>query len=188
MTTANTNNEFVTDLEDYGITEDYTREQFETHFRENREIKFKNLTIGIMDWKDGRFDVLTPSENEDGYETLNPNSFMSPCDAINFAVDYLVEYAVGRNEDGTKGDSAGSSSTKKKKSKPKEPEYNGPRLVRVFGRDIYIEEDPKVSNEKIRQKLVNEYNFPNFKKEKVFFDLDVSTGTLEVLLKFQSKG
>lgn len=186
MTTTNTNNNgFATDLENYGIIEDYTIEQFEAHFRENREIKYKNYTIGIMEWGDGRYDVLTPADNESGFDTLNPNPFMTPCDAINFAVDILVKYSVNRNADGTLKEAA---SKAKNSSKPKEPEYNGPRLVRVFGRDIYVEEDPKATNEQIRKKLVTEYNFPNFQKGKVFFDLDISTGTLEVLLKFQTKG
>lgn len=169
---------------EYGIIESMNIEQFEAHFRENREIKYKNLTLGIMDWGDGRFDVLTPADNEQGYATLNPNPFATPCDAINFTIDYLIEYDKDRNPDGTKSSKKKSS----KKAKPVEPEYNGPRLVRVFGRDIYIEEDPKVTNEEIRVKLETEYNFPNFKKGKVFFDLDISTGVLEVILKFQTKG
>ena len=187
MTTENNN--YVSDLhdeEETSVTESMTREQFEAYFRESREIVYKNLTIGIMEWGDGRYDVLTPAENENGYSTLNANPFTSPCDAITFAVDYLVEYDKDRNPDGTKIAAKGSS--KKKSSKPTEPKFNGPRIIKVFGREIYIEDDTKLKFEDIRVKLVTEYNFPNFKKEKVFYDFDESTGTLEVLLKFQTKG
>nr|DAV25216.1 MAG TPA: hypothetical protein [Caudoviricetes sp.] len=188
MTTENTTN-YVSDLhdeEDTNITESMTREQFESFFRENREIKYKNLTIGVMEWGDGRFDVLTPADNEDGYSTLNPNAFTNACDAIDFAIDHLVEYDKDRNPDGTKIEPKKTS--KKKSSKPKEPKYDGPRIIKVFGREIYIEEDTNAKFEDIRVKLVTEYNFPNFKKDKVFYDFDESTGTLEVLLKFQTKG
>lgn len=173
----------------YGITATMTRTQFEEYFVEHREIKYKNLEIGIMDWEDGRFDVLTPADNEQGYETLNPNPFLKPCDAINFAIDYLVDYSINRNSDGTKAEGA-TKSTKKntKKAASAEPKYDGPRIVKVFGREIYIEDDTDLKFDDIRQKLVDEYSFPNFKKEKVFYDFDESTGTLEVLLKFQTKG
>lgn len=176
MTTQNVNN--------YGIVETMNREQFELYFRSNREITYKNLTLGIMDWGDGRFDVLSPADNVDGYITLNPNPYANPCAAIDFAVEHLLEYDKDRNPDGTIKKKA----TKKKSSKPKEPKYDGPRTVRVFSRDIYIEEDPNATFEDIRVKLVTEYDLPNFKKDKVFFDFDESTGTLEVLLKFQTKG
>lgn len=186
-----TGNNFATDVveevSDFGITKSMSREEFETYFHNNKEIKYKNLTLGIMDWGDGRFDVLSPSDNAEGYESINPNPFSKPCDAIDFAVNYLIDYDVNRNPDGTLSKEVKKKS-KKKSVKIVEPEYDGPRLVRVFGRDIYLEENPKLSNEQIRQKLVEEYNFPNFQKGKVVFDLDSSTGTLEVLLKFQSKG
>lgn len=170
----------------YGITTTMTRTQFEEFFVENREIKYKNLEIGIMDWEDGRFDVLTPAKNEQGYETLNPNPFLKPCDAINFAIDYLLKYDINRNPDGTKSESVTKST--KKNIKKAEPKYDGPRTVKVFGREIYIEDDTDLKFDDIRQKLVDEYSFPNFKKDKVFYDFDESTGTLEVLLKFQTKG
>lgn len=171
----------------YGITESMTRVQFEEYFHENREITYKNLTIGVMDWEDGRFDVLTPTEEAPGFKALNASPFSNACDAINFAINYLVEYDVNRNADGTKA-AAGTKTTKEKAKKKDEPEYNGPRLVKVFGREIYTEEDPMATNEDIRKKLVSEYDFPNFKKGRVYFDLDSATGTLEVLLKFNTKG
>lgn len=187
MTTENTTT-YVSDLEDIeetsaeettsGIAESMTREQFLEYFRENREIQYNDITIGVMEWGDGRFDVLTPAQNEDGYITLNPTPYANACDAINFAVDYLVE------QDNKKV----STKSSKKKSKPKQPKYNGPRTVRVFSRDIYIEENIDATYEDIRVKLVTEYDLPNFKKDKVFFDFDESTGTLEVLLKFNTKG
>lgn len=191
MTQVITNTEeFATDLEEanYGVVESMSRTQLEEYFKENKEIVYKNLTLGVMDWGDGRFDVLTPSDDEQGYSILNPSPFTTACDAIEFATDYLLEYDKDRNPDGTKAEKPAVTSSKKKNSKPKEPKYDGPRTVKVFGREIYIEEDTKVTFEDIRVKLVTEYNFPNFKKDKVFFDFDESTGTLEVLLKFQTKG
>lgn len=173
----------------YGITTTMTRAQFEEYFVENREIKYKNLELGIMDWEDGRFDVLTPADNELGYETLNPNPFLKPCDAINFAIDHLLNYDINRNPDGTINSNQKKSTKKNsKKTTPSEPKFDGPRIIKVFGREIYIEDNTELKFDDIRQKLVDEYSFPNFKKEKVFYDFDESTGTLEVMLKFQTKG
>lgn len=159
------------------MTTTMTREQFEAHFAQNREIEYKGITIGIMEWGDGRYDVLTPDNSDIGYRTLNPTAYLKAREAVNFAIDYLLE-----NEPDKK--------PKKKTSKKKkeEPIFNGPRTVRVFSRDIYIEDDINATFEDIRVKLVNEYDMPNFKKDKVSFDFDAASGILEVFLKFNQKG
>lgn len=157
-----------------------TREELEAYFAENREIQVGELTYGIMDWGDGRFDVLSPANNEQGYIVNNTTPFICVHDAINFTIDHILE-AREKSVVVPK-------STSKKKKKEEEQSYEGPRTVRVFGRDIYIEEDHTLSHEEIRQKLVNEFNFPNFKKKTTMYDFDLSTGTLEVMLKFNTKG
>lgn len=159
------------------MTTTMTREQFETHFAQNREIEYKGITIGIMEWGDGRYDVLTPDNSDTGYRTLNPIAYLKAREAVNFAIDYLLENDPDKKP-------------KKKTSKKKkeEPIFNGPRTVRVFSRDIYIEDDINATFEDIRVKLVNEYDMPNFKKDKVSFDFDAASGILEVFLKFNQKG
>ena len=159
------------------MTTTMTREQFEAHFAQNREIEYKGITIGIMEWGDGRYDVLTPDNSDTGYRTLNPIAYLKAREAVNFAIDYLLENDPDKKP-------------KKKTSKKKkeEPIFNGPRTVRVFSRDIYIEDDINATFEDIRVKLVNEYDMPNFKKDKVSFDFDAASGILEVFLKFNQKG
>ena len=177
---------FVSDLEnsDYGIVETMTRKDFEDYFKDNQEIFYKNLTVGIMDWDNGTYDVLTPEDNEDGFKILNKAKFTNINDARKFAVDYLVDYDKNRNSDGSLKEEK---KTSKKKTVKKEV-YNGPRTVKVFSRDIYIEENPKATNEQIRMKLVNDYGFSNFTKDKVSFEFDSASGILEVFLKFNVKG
>lgn len=188
---------FQSDLEeeDNEIAETMTEEQFQEYFHENKEINYKGFRLGILDLETGKYEVITPDNSDDGFTKLNENSFDNACDAINFAAHYLVEYDTNPEEVSKKAENKKNKSKKKEskaktevKKEVKIEEYNGPKVVRVFGRDIYIEEDPNASSEDIRTKLVTEYNFPNFSKEKMLFDFDESTGVLEVGLKFNSKG
>lgn len=183
--------------EEYGIISEMKKQDFLYYLLENNEIHFKNANIGISEWEDGKIDILQHApETELGYIKLNKEQFDSREDAIDFAVDFLVEYAEDRNDDGTKTTSKGkrkSKSKDKKDDKPKqeikkEEKFNGPRVIRVFGRDVYVETDTNITNEDIRIKLVNEFGFPNFDKDKVCFLFDESTGILEVALKFNTKG
>lgn len=68
------------------------------------------------------------------------------------------------------------------------PKYQGPRTIRVFGKDIYIEEDYTLSDEFIRAKLVEKYNMPNMTSSNTCFVQDDSTGIVDVFMKFNSKG
>lgn len=79
----------------------------------------------------------------------------------------------------------------KKASKPApEPkkQYEGPRHIKVYGEELWIENDPKVTNEEIRQRIVDEFGFGEFRKDKTIFDLDEETGILDVAKQYQKKG
>lgn len=181
------NNTIVEEVQDNAIYETMDRAAFEEYFSQNREINYKGFELGIMEWPTGGYDVLIPANNENGYEVLNSERYTAACDAVHFAVNYLVEH---ENEIDTGNTEEVKKTTKKskKKKKEEEPKYEGPRTVKVFGREIFIEEDSNATNEDIRLKLVNDYGMHNFKPEKTLFDFDFSTGTLEVGLKFQTKG
>lgn len=184
--------------EQYGIVETLTAKQFLEFFNENNEIRYKSLGIGLNVNEDGSIDVLkhTP-ETEEGYVKLNKQVFLDNSSAIAFAVDYLVKYddngkrqangTIGKAKTKSKSKSKTSSTKTKVEPKPVE-KFKGPRVIRVFGRDIYVELDEDASDEDIRIKLVNEHGFPNFSKDKVMYMFDESVGILEVALKFQMKG
>ena len=159
-----------------------TRRELETHFAEKREILFHGETYGIMDWGNGTFDILKAADNENGYVQINQASETFDCHTK--AIEYLIDFILN-----TQGNNDKSKTTAKaKKKEPEEPIYEGPRTIRVFGREIYIEDDHTMKQEQIRQKLVSEYGFPHFDKNKVFYDFDSTSGTLEVMMKMQTKG
>ena len=82
--------------------------------------------------------------------------------------------------------------TKKKAvDKPKEEtkkKYEGPRHIKVYGEELWVEDDPNVTEEEIRQRIVNEFGFGEFRKDKTIFDLDEETGILDVAKQYQKKG
>ena len=80
------------------------------------------------------------------------------------------------------------SKPKKAESKPKAPAYEGPRIIKVYGDELWVENDPTVTNEEIRQRIVDEFGYREFRKDKTIFDLDPATGILDIDKQFQKKG
>lgn len=77
----------------------------------------------------------------------------------------------------------------KKKSKPKaKKKYEGPRKIYVYGKLLWTEDDPEVTEEEIRQKIVKDYLHPEFGKDNTSFSLDEGTGILVPGIAFQKKG
>lgn len=94
---------------------------------------------------------------------------------------------------GTTNDKKSSKNNKNNKKKEEkkvkeEPKYNGPRRVKLYGNLMYVEEDPNVPNEEIRQKLVEEFDCTELRKDVTVFDLDTETGVLDVGKVFHRKG
>ena len=67
----------------------------------------------------------------------------------------------------------------------KEEKYTGPRIVKVYGDELFTVEDPEISNEDIRLKLVSEFGYKEFKKDNTIFDLDKESGILDVTKRFE---
>ena len=78
--------------------------------------------------------------------------------------------------------------TSDKKQAKKEEKYTGPRIVKVYGDELFTVEDPEISNEDIRLKLVSEFGYKEFKKDNTIFDLDKESGILDVTKRFEKKG
>lgn len=74
------------------------------------------------------------------------------------------------------------------KKEEKKSVYTGPRIVKVYGDELWVENDPNVTNEQIRERIVNEFGYGEFTKGKTLFDLDTNTGILDIGKQFQKKG
>lgn len=113
--------------------------------------------------------------------------------------DEKIEATVIEGEDGTPDLNAFIGAVDEQTSKPKKekkkaesnskaPAYEGPRIIKVYGDELWVENDPKVTNEEIRQRIVDEFGYREFRKDKTIFDLDPATGILDVDKQFQKKG
>jgi len=81
-------------------------------------------------------------------------------------------------------------STKKapaKLAEPETPKYTGPRSVRVYGQELWIETDNSVTLEDIRKRIVEDYQYPEFKADRTAMVID-EEGIVTAHVKFQKKG
>lgn len=92
----------------------------------------------------------------------------------------------GKKKEDKKAEKKDKTTTTKVAPKPKK--YTGPRIVKVYGDTLFTETDPNVTNEEIRQRLVNDFDYKEFRKDNTIFDLDETTGILDVGKQFKSKG
>ena len=75
-----------------------------------------------------------------------------------------------------------------KTTKSKKKKFTGPRKVIVYGRELFVEENPDVTLEQIRERIVNEYEFPEFAADRTIMSLDEATGIVVPVISFQKKG
>ncbi len=78
----------------------------------------------------------------------------------------------------------------KKSAAKKEPKkaYTGPRRILAYGQELWIENDPTVTLEAIRQRIVTDYQYGEFSKDRTFMSLDEETGIVVPVIQFQKKG
>lgn len=86
------------------------------------------------------------------------------------------------DEDGEDDEESG------KEKKPVKAAYSGPRHVKVYGDLLFTEEDPKVSLEDIRKRIVEQYGFEEFSASRTKMSLDEETGIVIPDISFQKKG
>lgn len=75
-----------------------------------------------------------------------------------------------------------------KEDKKPEPPYEGPRHVTVYGKVLFTEDDPKVSNDDIRQRVYDEFQYHEFLKERTIFSQNRETGALELKVDREKRG
>lgn len=117
-------------------------------------------------------------------EAIDTLMTADPLDVDNF----FGELGVKEEKKEAKGKGKKAATTEKKDEEPKEPEFSGPRPVIVYGQELFIEEDPSVTLETIRARIVNEFKFPEFSKERTFMSFDKNTGIIVPAIEFKKKG
>jgi hypothetical protein len=71
---------------------------------------------------------------------------------------------------------------------PPKKKYEGPRKVIVYGEELFTVTDPTVTEEAIRERVVNDFQYPEFTKDRTIFSLNETDGRLVVGIKFEKKG
>lgn len=100
--------------------------------------------------------------------------------------DFFAE--LGIND--SKKDKAKAKGKKKevKAATPVEPEFTGPRPVIVYGQELFVIEDSKMTLDEIREKIVTEFKYPEFSKERTSMSFDKITGIIVPVIEFKKKG
>lgn len=166
----------------------------------NEDFDFDELDLEDID-VENKTEEVVDVEEEDITPVQQSLEFDVDLSDVEIKTDLEPQSAIieDEDEDGAPdlGDFLESVGTDKKKSKEKKSEpkvekpkevYEGPRIIKVYGDELWIEQDPKVTNEEIRQRIVDEFGYREFRKEKTIFDLDPATGILDIDKLFQKKG
>lgn len=128
--------------------------------KEERIADMKAAAKGVMDKKRAK---VTASNEEDSSD----------------------ENDEDENEDATPGDDK---KVSKKTKTPEKKKFEGTRSVRVYGQEIFEEENPDIDLEVIRKRIVSEFHYPEFSKERTVMSFDDTTGIIVPCIKFEKKG
>ena len=73
------------------------------------------------------------------------------------------------------------------KTEPKKG-YEGVRKVVVYGQELFEEIDHTIDMDVLRQRVVDEFNFEEFSKDRTTMSLDEKTGIVVPIISFNKKG
>ena len=159
--------------------EDYLKKTMMESLLKTETFKLKDIEVSIMKQEDGKYSVYASGKKKSELKLVHKD----------------IEDHQEAAEKGT--DHALKTLFKNKPSKttkpatppaPKKEPYKGPRLVKVWGRELFTETDPEVTEEQIVEKISRDFGLPEFRQGKVTFDLDEEHGILNVGLMFNKKG
>lgn len=169
--------------------EDYLKKTTTEKLSSTSEVEIDGIKIVIKE-EGGLYALYKAAPESDGdeEETEDERIVKEPLtfeEAVKQGVDYILKV--------TQKDKKKSTSKKKSKAptvakKEEEPPYEGPRHVKVWGRELWTELDPKVTETQIVEKIARDFGLPEFREGKVMFDLDKVSGVLSVGLSFNKKG
>ena len=194
-----------------GIVDDLTKEQIREILVDEAEIFYKGTYCVIMNDDENVFTIGTANKECETDEVEELETKYDDIDeAVNAAVDLLFE--AGKNAKDTKSSknskqsktssNKSKDSTKEHKKQSPKPtvseenkssevklsEFQGPKIIKVFAREVYIEHRPHVNKADILDVLRDEHGYYNFTDQKTGVDFDETTGIAEIYLKFNPKG
>ena len=152
-----------------------------------QENKNEELNLDELNLEDLELNVNSDTEVEIQDEKNKSNDLLDTSEDL----EKIMDEAGNKNKKKQvkkASDKKQAKKTSDKKQANKEEKYTGPRIVKVYGDELFTVEDPEISNEDIRLKLVSEFGYKEFKKDNTIFDLDKESGILDVTKRFEKKG
>ena len=152
-----------------------------------QENKNEELNLDELNLEDLDINVNSDTEVEIQDEKSKSNDLLDTSEDL----EKIMDEAGNKNKKKQAKKASDKKQAKKtsdKKQVNKEEKYTGPRIVKVYGDELFTVEDPEISNEDIRLKLVSEFGYKEFKKDNTIFDLDKESGILDVTKRFEKKG
>ena len=152
-----------------------------------QENKNEELNLDELNLEDLDINVNSDTEVEIQDEKSKSNDLLDTSEDL----EKIMDEAGDKNKKKQAKKASDKKQAKKtsdKKQANKEEKYTGPRIVKVYGDELFTVEDPEISNEDIRLKLVSEFGYKEFKKDNTIFDLDKESGILDVTKRFEKKG
>ena len=148
-----------------------------------QENKNEELNLDELNLEDLDISVNSDTEVEVQDEKSKSNDLLDTSEDL----EKIMDEAGNKNKK-KQAKKASDKKQAKKEEVKKEEKYTGPRIVKVYGDELFTVEDPEISNEDIRLKLVSEFGYKEFKKDNTIFDLDKESGILDVTKRFEKKG
>ena len=106
-------------------------------------------------------------------------------DKVNEVLNFLIYDEEEAIEGYTKSiDDLGKVLTDEEKIKA----FDGPKIIKVFARKVYIDNRKNLTKEQILNTLIDQYEYYDLANSKTGIDFDESTGIVEVYIKFKCKG
>ena len=152
-----------------------------------QENKNEELNLDELNLEDLDLNVNSDTEVEIQDEKSKSNDLLDTSEDLEKIMDEAGNKNKKKQAKKT-SDKKQAKKTSDKKQANKEEKYTGPRIVKVYGDELFTVEDPEISNEDIRLKLVSEFGYKEFKKDNTIFDLDKESGILDVTKRFEKKG
>ena len=152
-----------------------------------QENKNEELNLDELNLEDLDINVNSDTEVEIQDEKSKSNDLLDTSEDL----EKIMDEAGNKNKKKQAkkaSDKKQANKTSDKKQAKEEEKYTGPRIVKVYGDELFTVEDPEISNEDIRLKLVSEFGYKEFKKDNTIFDLDKESGILDVTKRFEKKG
>ena len=152
-----------------------------------QENKNEELNLDELNLEDLDINVNSDTEVEIQDEKSKSNDLLDTSEDLEKIMDEAGN-KIKKKQAKKASDKKQAKKTSDKKQAKEEEKYTGPRIVKVYGDELFTVEDPEISNEDIRLKLVSEFGYKEFKKDNTIFDLDKETGILDVRKRFEKKG